>query len=48
MDAARAMLVNGLPYTILIDREGLEIARILGDRNWTASDTVILMRQLIE
>jgi len=48
MVAARAMLVNGIPYTILIDREGLEVARILGDRNWIAPDTIALMRQLIE
>ena len=48
MDAARAMLVNGIPYTILIDREGREIARILGDRNWMEPDVLALMRKLIE
>ena len=48
MNAAQAMLVNGIPYTIIINREGLEIARILGDRNWTAPDAIALMRRLIE
>ncbi len=48
MNAARAMLVNGIPYTILLNREGQEIARILGDRNWTAPDAIALMRKLIE
>ncbi len=48
MDAARAMLVNGIPYTILLNREGREIARILGDRNWTEPDALALMRKLIE
>ncbi len=48
MDAAQAMLVNGIPYTILIDREGREMARILGDRNWIAPDAVALMRRLVE
>ena len=48
MNAAQAMRVNGIPYTILINREGLEIARILGDRDWTAPDAIQLMRKLIE
>ena len=48
MDAARAMLVNGIPYTILLNREGMEIARVLGDRNWFTPDAIALMRQLIE
>jgi thiol-disulfide isomerase/thioredoxin len=48
MNAAQAMLVNGIPYTILINREGMEIARILGDRNWTAPDSIALMRKIIE
>jgi thiol-disulfide isomerase/thioredoxin len=48
MDAARALLVNGIPYTILIDREGREIARVLGDRNWATPDALALLRHLIE
>ncbi len=48
MNAAQAMLVNGIPYTILLNREGKEISRILGDRNWTAPDAIALMRKLIE
>ena len=48
MDAARAMRVNGIPYTILLNREGMEIARVLGDRNWFTPDAIGLMRKLIE
>jgi len=42
------MLVNGIPYTILLNREGMEIARVLGDRNWFTPDAIDLMRKLIE
>ena len=47
MDAARALLVNGIPYTILVNREGEEIARVLGDRDWSTPEVMALMRQLI-
>ena len=48
MNAARAMLVNGIPYTILLNREGMEIARVLGDRNWHTPEAIALMRKIIE
>ena len=48
MNAARAMLVNGIPYTILLNREGMEIARVLGDRNWYTPEAIALMRNIIE
>jgi thiol-disulfide isomerase/thioredoxin len=48
MDASRALLVNGIPYTILVDREGREIARILGDRNWAAPEVTALIQQIIQ
>ena len=48
MTAAQALRVNGIPYTILLNREGMEIARILGDRDWSTPDATQLMRRLIE
>jgi len=48
MNAARALLINGIPYTILIDREGREFARILGDRDWSTPEVAALMRKLIQ
>ena len=48
MDAAQALSVNGIPSTILLNRAGQEIARILGDRDWSTPDATALMRRLIE
>ncbi|MDA0229092.1 MAG: TlpA family protein disulfide reductase [Proteobacteria bacterium] len=48
MDAAHALRVNGLPYTILLNRDGQEIARIIGDRDWSTPDATALMQRLIE
>lgn len=47
MDVSRALLVNGIPYTILVDRKGREIARILGDRNWATPEVTALIQQII-
>ncbi len=48
MDVARALLVNGIPYTILINREGREVARVLGDRNWATPDVTALLKKVIQ
>ncbi len=48
MDAAHVLRVNGIPYTILLNRAGQEIARILGDRDWSTPDATALMQRLIE
>lgn len=48
MNAANALRVNGIPYTILLNRDGQEIARILGDRDWSTPDATALMQRLIE
>jgi thiol-disulfide isomerase/thioredoxin len=47
MKAARALFINGIPSTILIDREGREIGRILGDRDWSLLEVENLMRRII-
>ena len=48
--AALANRVNalGLPTTILLDRAGFEIGRLVGEAEWDATDAVSLLRRLIE
>lgn len=43
---AREMGVVGLPVTVLIDREGNEIARLMGDDEWASDPAKELIRQL--
>ena len=45
---AREMGVLGLPTTIVLDREGQEIARLLGDANWHSDSALAIIRALIE
>ena len=44
---AREMRVLGLPATILLDRHGREIARLLGDANWKSDSALAIMQFLI-
>ena len=48
MATGRALRVNGIPYTIFIDRNGMEIARVLGDRDWSDPEVVALVRKIVE
>lgn len=43
---ARQMGVVGLPVTILIDRDGNEVARLLGDADWASEPAKQVIRQL--
>lgn len=43
---ARDMGVVGLPVTVLIDREGREVARLLGDAEWNSDAAKQVIRQL--
>lgn len=45
---ARDMGVMGLPVTVLIDREGNEVARYLGDADWASDAAQQLVTQMIE
>jgi len=47
MALAREMGVIGLPATLILDREGREIARMLGDAEWDSDSAVSLLRTLI-
>ncbi|MFN3937920.1 MAG: TlpA disulfide reductase family protein [Gemmobacter sp.] len=43
---ARDMGVVGLPVTVVIDREGREVARLSGEADWNAPETHRLLRAL--
>ena len=44
---ARDMGVVGLPVTVLIDREGREVARLLGEADWSSEPAKTVIRQLV-
>ncbi|WP_407673315.1 TlpA family protein disulfide reductase [Paracoccus caeni] len=44
---ARQMGVVGLPVTIILDRDGNEVARLMGDADWASDAAKELVRQLI-
>ncbi|PHQ66773.1 MAG: redoxin [Paracoccus sp.] len=43
---ARSMGVVGLPVSVLIDRDGNEVARLLGDADWSSDAAKQVIRQL--
>jgi thiol-disulfide isomerase/thioredoxin len=45
-ELARAMGVPGLPVTVILDRDGDEIARLLGDADWNAPEARALIDYL--
>jgi hypothetical protein len=45
--ALQALSVIGLPTTLLIDRDGREIGRIMGSAEWDAPDTIAFFREMI-
>lgn len=46
--SARAAGVIGLPTTLLIDRQGRELGRLVGPAEWNAPDVVTYIGSLIE
>ncbi|MCR9124554.1 MAG: TlpA family protein disulfide reductase [Rhodobacteraceae bacterium] len=44
---ARAMQVPGLPTTVLLDPEGREIARMVGDADWYSDDARAIVAALL-
>ncbi len=46
--AARAWGVRGLPTTLIVDREGLEAARVEGVATWDSPETVAHIIRLVE
>jgi len=45
---AREMGILGLPATLLLDRSGQEIARLLGAANWHSDSALSIIQALIE
>ncbi len=45
---AREMGVLGLPVTVILDREGREVARLTGDADWSSESAVAILRALAE
>ena len=43
---ARAMNVPGLPVTVLLNREGAEIARLMGGADWNSPAAVAIIDYL--
>ena len=48
MAAGRALRVHGIPATVFINREGAEVARVLGDRDWSDPAVIELVRHIID
>lgn len=44
---ARDMGVMGLPITVILDREGMEIARLFGDAHWDSDSAKAIVSALI-
>ncbi|WP_273689965.1 TlpA disulfide reductase family protein [Ketogulonicigenium vulgare] len=44
---ARSMGVMGLPVTLIIDREGREVARLMGDADWDSDSAMAIIRAVI-
>jgi thiol-disulfide isomerase/thioredoxin len=45
---ARQAGVLGLPVTLILDRQGREIARLLGDADWDSPEARAILRRIIE
>jgi thiol-disulfide isomerase/thioredoxin len=45
---ARDMGVLGLPVTVILDRDGMEIARLQGDAHWNSDSALAILTTLIE
>ena len=46
--SAREMGVLGLPITVILDRDGQEIARLQGDAHWNSDSAKAILRALID
>ncbi|MGL6211769.1 MAG: TlpA family protein disulfide reductase [Paracoccaceae bacterium] len=46
-ELARAMAVFGLPVTVIVDPEGREVARLIGDAAWDSDHAVAALRAIM-
>ncbi len=47
-EVARAVGAMGLPVTLILDREGREVARLTGDAHWDSPEAKAFLTRLIE
>ena len=47
-DLARALGVQGLPHTVILDREGRVVANLRGEADWAAPESLAVMRALLQ
>lgn len=47
-EVARGAGVQGLPVTLILDREGREVARLTGDAEWDAPEALAVIRALLD
>ena len=47
-DVARDMAVFGLPNTVILNADGLEVARLQGEADWSSDSALAIIRALIE
>jgi len=47
MSAGQTLSTRGLPTTLLINRNGLEIARIEGPAEWDSEQAIAYLRTLV-
>jgi thiol-disulfide isomerase/thioredoxin len=45
--AGRTLRAPGLPTTVIIDRDGHEVGRVLGDAEWDSEDVITLLEAVI-
>ena len=45
-DLARGMAVLGLPVTVILNPEGMEVARLVGDADWGSADARAVLAAL--
>ncbi|WP_353340379.1 TlpA disulfide reductase family protein [Pelagimonas sp. KU-00592-HH] len=45
---AREMAVHGLPVTVLLNRDGQEIGRLIGDAEWNSDNAKAILARVIE
>lgn len=45
--AARVLRAPGLPTTLIIDRNGHEVGRVLGDAEWDGDDVITLLKAVM-
>ena len=47
-ELARDMGVLGLPVTVILNREGQEVARLTGDADWSSESALAILRAIAE